>query len=97
MAAYIVGHLNITDPSWMDEYRPKTAELVAKHGGRYVVAGGAMDKLEGDASSPGALVILEFPDMDAARAWYNDPDYAPMITLRQSGSTGDIFAVEGVG
>lgn len=95
MTAYIVGHINITDPSWMNEYRPKTAELVQKHGGRYVVAGGAMNKLEGSADLPSALVILEFPNMDAARAWYNDPEYKGMITLRQSGSTGEFIAVEG--
>lgn len=97
MAAYVIGHINITDPSWMEEYRPKTADLVQKYGGRYVVAGGKMDKLEGNAALPSALVVLEFPDATAARAWYNDPEYGKMITLRQSGSTGDIVVVEGTG
>ena len=97
MSAYIVGEINVTDPSWMAEYRPKTARLVEKYGGRYLAAGGVMDKLEGDAPLPSALVILEFPDMHAARAWYNDPEYKKMITLRQSGSSGELMAVEGGG
>ncbi len=42
------------------------------------------------------LVIIEFPTSERARAWYNDPDYAPLITLRDSGSRSEITMVEGV-
>ncbi len=94
MSAYIVGHINVTDPSWMEEYQPKTQALVAKHGGRYVLAGGEMEALEGNPSLPSAMVILEFPDAAAARAWYNDDEYAPMIALRQTGATAELVLVD---
>ena len=96
MAAYAIGRLTMRDPSWRAEYGPKTAELVAKHGGRYLAVGGAMERLEGQGALPSGIVILEFPSMAQAKAWYNDPAYAPLIKLRQSGSDLDFVLVNGV-
>ncbi|MEE9551225.1 MAG: DUF1330 domain-containing protein [Candidatus Binatia bacterium] len=42
------------------------------------------------------IVVLEFPSMEQAKAWYNDPAYTPMIKLRQSGSDAEIVLVEGL-
>ena len=96
MAAYAIGRLTMRDPSWLAEYGPKTAELITKHGGRFLVRGGASERLEGQGGLPSAIVVLEFPSMAAAKAWYNDPAYAPMIKLRQTGSDLDFVLVEGV-
>jgi uncharacterized protein (DUF1330 family) len=96
MPAYAIGRLMVRDPSWVAEYGPKTAELVKKHGGKYIVRGGAMETLEGSTPLPNVMVVLEFPSMAQARAWYNDPAYAPMIKLRQSGSDLDFVLVEGL-
>ncbi len=98
MAAYVVVHVNIQDPSWLAEYGPKAEALIQKHGGRYLVGGGAaMEVLEGNNPLPSAIILLEFPSTEQAKAWYNDPEYAPMITLRQSGSDANIVVVEATG
>ena len=55
-----------------------------------------MERLEGDGKLPSTIVVLEFPSMEQAKAWYNDPEYAPMIALRQGGSTLDFILVEGL-
>jgi uncharacterized protein (DUF1330 family) len=96
MAAYAIGRLEMRDPSWAQEYGPKTAALVQKYGGKYLVRGGAMERLEGAGSLPSVMVVLEFPSMAQAKAWYNDPDYAPLIKLRQTGSSLDFVLVEGL-
>lgn len=96
MAAYAIGRLQMRDPSWMAEYGPKTAALVEKHGGKYLARGGAMEQLEGEGDLPSAVVVLEFPSMEQAKAWYNDPEYGPMITLRQGGSDLDFVLVDGL-
>jgi uncharacterized protein (DUF1330 family) len=96
MAAYAIGRLDMRNPSWVQEYGPKTAALVAKHGGKYLVRGGAMERLEGSGTLPSLIVVLEFPSMAQAKAWYNDPEYAPLITLRQTGSDLDFILVEGL-
>jgi hypothetical protein len=44
---------------------------------------------------PSAIVVIEFPSMAAAKAWYSDPAYAPLIKLRQSGSDLDFILVVG--
>ena len=96
MAAYAIGRLQMRDPSWLAEYGPKTQALVEKHGGTYLVRGGAMEQLEGGGELPSVMVVLEFPSMAQAKAWYSDPEYAPLIELRQAGSDLDFILVEGL-
>ena len=96
MPAYAIGQLTMRDPSWLPEYGAKILPILAKHGGRYLVRGGQMEKAEGKAPLPSGLVVLEFPTMANARAWYADPEYAPLIKLRQSGSDADLVFVEGM-
>jgi uncharacterized protein (DUF1330 family) len=96
MAAYAIGRLEMRNPAWVQEYGPKTAALVAKHGGKYLVRGETMERLEGAGTLPSLIVVLEFPSMAQAKAWYNDPEYAPLIRLRQSGSDLDFILVEGL-
>ena len=96
MPAYLVGGVDVSDPSWLEEYGPKTAALVEKHGGKYLVRGGEMDVKEGSTPSGRVVVVIEFPSMENARAWYDDPEYAPLIKLRQTGSSGDLVLVDGL-
>lgn len=53
-----------------------------------------MDRLEGDGELPSALVMVEFPSMAAARAWYDDPEYARWIEHRRPHTTVDFVVVE---
>ena len=94
MAAYIVFEINVSDPSWRDGYLKPTADLVKKHGGRYLAVG-PVEKMEGDRDPPDALVILEFPSAKAAKAWHGDVDYQPLIKLRWTGSTAEALLVSG--
>ena len=75
---------------WYDEYYQNTSKLIEKHGGRYLVSGVKPHVLEG-STTPNAHVILEFPSLEHAKNWYQDPDYKKMIELRQSGGSSDIF------
>lgn len=93
--AYVVGFLEVRDPAWIEEYRLKTGALVQKHGGRFIANDQAATLLEGDQKTPSALVLIEFPSAEAAKAWYNDPDYAPLIKLRQTGADLDLFVAQG--
>jgi uncharacterized protein (DUF1330 family) len=96
MAAYAIGRLRMRDPSWVKDCGPRTAALVDKHGGRYLVRATAIDRLEGSEPLPSVVVVIEFPSMAKARAWCGDPDYAPLIRLRQAGSDLDFVLVEGL-
>ena len=96
MPAYVIGRLEVRDRSWAAEYAEKIRPLLEKHGGRYLVRGGGMESLEGSAPLPSAMVVLEFPSMEHARAWHRDPEYAPLIRLRQSGSDAELVLAEGL-
>jgi uncharacterized protein (DUF1330 family) len=94
MPAYVIGRLQIHDPSWVSEYVAKNEIILRKHGGRYLVRTGKIDSIEGDTPLPSAVVVLEFPSREQAEAWYRDPEYAPLIEMRQRGSSGDAILVD---
>jgi uncharacterized protein (DUF1330 family) len=96
MPAYVIA--SVTD-AWdhdkLVEYRERNTDAVARHGGRFVARGGRHEIFEGDYA-PVRVVIIEFPELDAARGWYESDEYAPLRELRRSASRTDIYAVEGV-
>jgi uncharacterized protein (DUF1330 family) len=94
MTAYIVGDIEINDPEAYEEYRAKVPAVIAAHGGRYLVRGGAVEALEGDWT-PKRTVILEFPDMESLKAFWNAPDYLPLRAIRQKASSGRLVAIQG--
>ena len=94
MPAYIIAEIQVTDPTSYDRYRPMAAASIARFGGRYVVRGGKHDLLEGEPE-PGRIVVIEFPDADAARRWYRSEEYQKALKIRQSASRGRVFLVEG--
>src|SRR5215471_5527882 len=100
MAAYIIG-LRRSAPqqmAWAKEYLPKTGALITKHGGKALIGGNSRQRLlalEG-ATSPLGVVILEFPSLEQAQAWHDDPDYAPLKQLRQANVDMEVFVAETV-
>jgi uncharacterized protein (DUF1330 family) len=94
MAAYLFANLHITDAVLMQEYRQRVPALVAAYGGRYLVRGGAVERLEGDAVFE-RLVILEFPDMARLKAFYASAEYQPLLAMRLRAATSSVLAVEG--
>jgi uncharacterized protein (DUF1330 family) len=101
MAAYIIG-LRRSEPrgtAWLEAYLPKTATLIAKHGGKVLIGGNApqaLMALEGEAKPPLSVVILEFPSLQHAQAFHHDPDYAPLKQVRQANIAMEVFVVEPV-
>ncbi|MGW0483463.1 DUF1330 domain-containing protein [Nonomuraea sp. NPDC003214] len=64
-------------------------------GGRFLVHGAQVEVREGDW--PGTIVIIGFPDLDAARGWYDSPAYQEILHLRTDHIDGAALLVEGVG
>jgi uncharacterized protein (DUF1330 family) len=95
MAAYVIADIEIQNASAMAPYLPAVPAIVRKHGGRYLVRGGKSETVEGDWRA-NSVVVLEFPDMDSARAFIDDPEYAPWKALRQQHCRTQAIAVEGV-
>jgi uncharacterized protein (DUF1330 family) len=95
MAAYIVAQLKVRDPAAFQRYREAVTPLVDQFGGRFRVRGGDLEVREGDWPWP-RLVIIEFPSKDAARLFYESPEYQKILPLRQASADGTVAFVEGV-
>jgi len=94
MSAYVIAEIEVTDPVAYEEYRRQVPAVVTKFGGRFIVRGGKIDPREG-GWTPQRIVVVEFPSMAQAQKWYDSPDYAPLIKLRQKASNGKLILVEG--
>jgi uncharacterized protein (DUF1330 family) len=95
MAAYLLAQLSVQDAAGFQRYREVVVPVIERHGGRYLVRGGATDVLEGELAHP-RLVILEFPDATAARRFYDSPEYQAILPLRLASADGTAVIVEGV-
>ncbi len=95
MSAYFVLIREQTlDADELAKYGPKAAVAAQGHRLKPLALYGAMDVLEGDAAE--GAVIIEFPDMAAARAWYDSPAYQAAAQFRRAGSRSRAFFIEGV-
>jgi uncharacterized protein (DUF1330 family) len=94
MTAYLIANIEVTDAEAFERYRAAVPPVIAAHGGRYIVRGGEKHALEGDMALR-RLVILEFPSLAAARAFYDSPDYAPLLALRLASTRSQVVLVEG--
>jgi uncharacterized protein (DUF1330 family) len=91
---YVVVLLDVRDRARYREYAEKATEIEARYGAVPLVVTDADDVVEGSWPTE-RVVILEFPSMDAVRAWYSDPDYQGIISLRHEGTVSKILFAEG--
>jgi uncharacterized protein (DUF1330 family) len=95
MSAYIIVEIEITDPVGYEEYKKLAGPTVERHGGKYIVRGGACEMLEGDWN-PKRIVILQFQNMERAKAWLNCPEYAEPRKIRHRTAKTRMILVEGL-
>ena len=91
---YLVGEIDVHD---MDTYRTYAAQapaILARHGGKYLARGGQTVSYEG-AAPASRFVIVEFPTVAAARAFYESPEYRAASQIRQKASNSRMFLAEG--
>ncbi len=95
MPAYLIVETDITDPEQYEQYKAASPGAIAAHGGRFVVRGGETAVLEGDWS-PKRLVVVEFEDLEAAKRFYDSPEYQAAMKLREGAASLNMVAVEGI-
>jgi uncharacterized protein (DUF1330 family) len=95
MPAYLIVETDITDPEQYELYKAAAPAALTQYGGRYVARGGETAVLEGDWN-PSRLVVLEFPDLEAAQRFYDSPEYGAAKALRAGAAHMNMVAVEGI-
>jgi uncharacterized protein (DUF1330 family) len=93
--AYVIADIEVTDPDAYEAYKRLSTQAAELYGARFLVRGGAVERLEGERE-PQRLVLLEFEDEDAARRWYDSPEYAAARSVRQRAANSSLVLVSGV-
>lgn len=95
MPAFLIIKARLTDAVAFRAYAQQAAALVARFGGRYRVLGSVPEVLEGPEDKS-KIVVSEWPDAAAARAFWNSPEYAAVRPLREGLGEFEVLLVEGV-
>lgn len=95
MPAYVIVETDIFDPDRYALYQAASPDAVHAGGGHFVVRGGELAVLEGDWH-PSRLVLLEFPDLETAKRWYDSSKYEEARRLREGAASLNMVAVQGL-
>ena len=95
MSAYLIVDTQIENAEVYEEYKKLARPIAEKYAGIYRARGGELDVLESDLWSPTRIVIIEFPDMTAARAFVDSDEYAPIKPLRRNNARCTLFILDG--
>ena len=95
MAVYLICDVDVQDSAAYETYKAQVPAFIRKHGGEYLVRGGAHEVIEGDWK-PTRLVLFRFPDAASVKAFVGDPEYRPLAALRHRVARTDMVMVEGL-
>ena len=95
MTAYVIARVEVDDPTLLKDYMAATPPIIAKYRGRFIARGGPTVTFEGPAESR-RIVLIEFPDLSDAEAFYYSPEYSEARKLREGIAIAEFIAVEGI-
>ncbi len=95
MSAFLIVDTKIENPGEYVEYKKQAKPIAENYGGVYRARGGEMDIRETDLWTPTRMVIIEFPDMDSARAFVDSDEYAPVKPLRRNNAKCTLLILDG--
>lgn len=87
MAVYFVAQYRVNDPELYREYQKGSAPTIGQYGGELVAFDVAAESVEGESPGP-QTVILKFEDAEAARRWYESPEYQAVVGKRLESTEG---------
>ena len=94
MKAYVIAEIDVTDAEAYKAYASRAPGVTQPAGGRYLARAGRLECLEGEPPAS-RVVVIEFADIEAARAFYYGKAYQELVPLRQAASRGRMYIVEG--
>lgn len=95
MKYYAVAAMDITDPSWIEDYVANVTGMVQARGGRYLARTVRVARIEGEREPPQVSLIIEWPSKEAADAFYESEEYRPYREARRAGARNEFLLVAG--
>jgi len=94
MGAYIIARVDIQNKEAYGEYVKHSPRILKKYGGRFIVRGGESKTLEGKEEDL-RLVVMEFPSLEDAKAFYYSDEYTEARQIREGAGEAQFIAVDG--
>jgi uncharacterized protein (DUF1330 family) len=97
MTTYLINHLRVPGGVPKPEgltYLENVEATFLPYGGKWLVLDAEVEVLEG--AWPGTVVLMEFPDIDAAKKWYRSPEYQEILHQRTDNAISDLVLVDAV-
>jgi uncharacterized protein (DUF1330 family) len=94
-SAYVIANVDVTNPEQYEEYKKLSTIAMKAHGAEVCIRGGKVEVLEGDWN-PARFVMLKFPSVEQARAFYNSVEYEAAKKAREGAAVMRMLVVEGV-
>ncbi len=95
MSAYMIVEVKINDSAKYEDYKKLTPTSLEPFGGKFIVRGSKAELIEGE-EQPNRIVVLEFENVERAKAWWNSPLYNEAKKIRQAAAKTRMILVEGV-
>jgi uncharacterized protein (DUF1330 family) len=95
MSAYVIAMIDVADQENYEKYAAAAPAATAKFGGKAIARGATVATLEGDFS-PGRTVVLEFPSVEDAKAWYESAEYQEARNFRVGAANFRMLLVDGL-
>lgn len=93
MTAYWIARVTVNNQDRYQDYLDAAAGPFKEYGAKFLVRGGQYDAVEGEAKPRN--IVIEFADMERARACYHSADYQKAAKIRQEAADADIIIVDG--
>ena len=91
---YLIANIRVHDKEVFDKFKLMSTPLISEYGGKLLVRTPEVDRREGDVT--GLVVMLEFPNIEMARTFYESESYTAAKLVREGGSSTDLCLVEGL-
>lgn len=91
MTCLVIVDATPTDPSRLAQYKEQAAETLKPFNGEFI-AKGEIEVLHGESAHV-TKAVIQFPDKDSARNWYNSDAYQAIIPLRNEGMSSQFHLV----
>lgn len=95
MPALVIVDVHVTDPAGFEEYRKLVPATLEPYGGRFLARGGQIETLEG-GWAPKRIVVIEFPSIEHAKAWWASEQYRVPKQMRMASAETRMIVVQSI-
>ena len=92
---YVIAEVEVHDAANFQKYGAKVPDTLKPYGGHYLVRGGKIEAVEGQAPKD-RFVVIAFDSVEKAKAWEDSSQYGAIKPIRHSSATSRVFIAEGV-